>query len=192
MIRPCGSIAEAQGTGVMADELAELNDLLQRAFRYALSLTHDREWAEELVQDACLSIVRGNGPWRVQYMIVIIRNRHIDLCRRRQAIKFDSLGTGDIVSLPAAFDEPIDPELDAALAFLTGCPGYGHKGNTSGHSHMATDSFVSPHDPVCGRTVDMTTREFTEVTATRSYSFCSSECREKFRAAPGDYSKRNR
>ena len=118
MICPRGSLAQAHGTPVMADELAELDELLQRAFRYALSLTHNRERAEELVQDACLSTVRGGGPWRVEYIITIIRNHHIDRCRRRAAITFESLGRRDIVSLSNAFDEPIDTELDMALASL--------------------------------------------------------------------------
>ncbi len=102
----------------MADGLADLNDLLQRAFRYALSLTRDRNRAEDLVQDACLALSRGGGPWRIGYMIAVIRNRHIDLGRRHQAITFHSLGERDIASVPDGLREPIDPDLDSALASL--------------------------------------------------------------------------
>ena len=81
--------------------------------------------------------------------------------------------------------------VGSALALLTGCPSHDHKGKTGEHTHMATDTFVSPHDPVCGKTVDMTIGNITEVTETKSYFFCSSECRLKFRATPEKYSRRN-
>ena len=40
-----------------------IEELLQRAYRYALSLTGDRGSAEDLVGDACLALSRRGGPW---------------------------------------------------------------------------------------------------------------------------------
>ena len=99
----------------MADDLADLNDLLRRAFRYALSLTHDRAGAEELVQDACLGVSRAGGPWRIEYLIAAIRNRHCDLCRRRRTLEFHPLEQ-DVAAAPFTSDG--DPELESALASL--------------------------------------------------------------------------
>ncbi len=71
----------------MSEPRPELDELLERAFRYALSLTHDRHQAEELLQDACLAISRRDGPWRIDYLISVIRNRHIDLYRHNSRLK---------------------------------------------------------------------------------------------------------
>lgn len=118
MFSPRGFVVEGSYTASMTDELADIDDLCQRAFRYAMSLTHDRDTAEELVQDAFLAIARANGPWRIEYIIVTVRNRRIDFCRRRQTIKFESLAEREIHCCSRPFDELIDPDLDAALASL--------------------------------------------------------------------------
>ena len=82
----------------MLEEPVELEELLQRAFRYAVALTHDRDRAEELIQDACLAVSRRGGPWRIAYLIVVIRNRHIDVCRRNHTLKFHPLDELDLAS----------------------------------------------------------------------------------------------
>ncbi len=74
----------------MMDE-PQLRDLLQRGYRYALSLTHDAEEAEDLVQDAALSISRRGGPWNMPFLITIIRNRFIDVYRRKKRVPFEAL-----------------------------------------------------------------------------------------------------
>ena len=60
----------------------DLDALLQRAYRYALSLARDEDTARDLVQDACLSIARRGGPWRAGYVLTSVRNRFIDTTRR--------------------------------------------------------------------------------------------------------------
>lgn len=72
-------------------EEPQLRDLLQRGYRYALSLTHDPDEAEDLVQDAALSISRRSGPWNMPFLITIIRNRFIDLYRRKKRVPFEPL-----------------------------------------------------------------------------------------------------
>lgn len=66
----------------------ELEALLQGAFRYALSLTHDNAEAEDLLQDACIAVVRSGGKWDKAYLFATIRNRFIDRYRRNRRILF--------------------------------------------------------------------------------------------------------
>ena len=69
-------------TACRADVPVDLGDLAQRGYRFALSLTHNVEHAEELTQDAWFSVLKANGPWRRAYLFTTIRNRFIDQCRR--------------------------------------------------------------------------------------------------------------
>jgi RNA polymerase sigma factor (sigma-70 family) len=65
-----------------------MDELLNRGFRYACSLTHDRAEAEDLLQDACVSILNVGGPWEKAYFFTTIRNRFIDRYRRNQKVLF--------------------------------------------------------------------------------------------------------
>lgn len=67
--------------------------LLQSGYRYALSLTHDGAEAEDLLQDACVAVVRRAGRWEKAYLFAVIRNRFIDRYRRNKRILFVSLET---------------------------------------------------------------------------------------------------
>ncbi len=71
----------------------ELEDLLQRGYRFAFSLTHDREEAEDLLQDAWLAVLKRRGPRHVGYLFQTIRNRFVDQARRRRLIVLEPLGT---------------------------------------------------------------------------------------------------
>ncbi len=96
-----------------------LDDLLQRGFRYALALTHDRERAEDLVQDVCLALGRRGGPWETAYLLRSIRNRHFDIGRRAARLRFDPIdhATSDLFSDAGGLETIglADPELEAAL-----------------------------------------------------------------------------
>ncbi len=70
-----------------------LNELLDRGFRYALSLTHDRSGAEDLVQDAAMAMLGRDAEWEQPYFFATIRNRFIDRYRRDQRVTFVSLET---------------------------------------------------------------------------------------------------
>lgn len=65
----------------------DLEGLAQRGYRFALSLTHESTKAEDLVQDACLSLLKANGPWTPAYLFTAIRNRFVDLHRRERLIE---------------------------------------------------------------------------------------------------------
>lgn len=84
------------GPGVIAEwrmstSQADLSELVQRGYRFAYSLTHDCAWADDLVQDAWVSILRAAGPWSREYLFATIRNRFVDECRRRRIVGFESL-----------------------------------------------------------------------------------------------------
>lgn len=108
----------------MSDRPTDFDELLQRAFRYALSLTHDYHLAEDVLQDVCVTISRRGGPWQIEYMITAIRNRYIDVYRRHQTISFDSLDESDAWHMASTTDpctaalEGADDELGAALSTL--------------------------------------------------------------------------
>ena len=66
-----------------ADQI-ELRSMIQSGYRYALSLTHHRHDAEDLVQQACLKILRNRSDLASKnYLFCSIRNLFIDSGRRR-------------------------------------------------------------------------------------------------------------
>ncbi len=96
----------------------EIDELLQQAYRYAFSLAHDRDLAEELLQDACVAVSRRAGPWRIEYVIRVIRNRYIDLCRRNGTVRFRAADHLDRRPAASASCDGVGPELESALASL--------------------------------------------------------------------------
>lgn len=105
----------------------EMDEVLQSGFRYAVSLTHDQVEAEDLLQDACVSILNIDGPWEKAYFFTTIRNRFIDRYRRNQKVLFLPLeGEKDGETLPqhVAVEEWSAPDvlengaLERALAEL--------------------------------------------------------------------------
>lgn len=100
----------------------QLEDLLQRGFRYALALSHSRPQAEDLVQDGVVALLRRGGPWTPAYLLRVIRNRFVDLHRRDRLVVMRALDDVPEPAVRAGFDEPaaiVDPErLDRALAAL--------------------------------------------------------------------------
>ena len=69
----------------------DLDDLLQRGYRYALSLAHEASAAEDVLQDAWVGLLRRGGPFHVGYLFSAIRNRWVDLQRRRKRLVFESI-----------------------------------------------------------------------------------------------------
>lgn len=64
------------------DSSKELEDLLNRAYRYALSLTHHENDAYDLVQSSYLKLVEKNKPLIISYLITTIKNLYIDQKRK--------------------------------------------------------------------------------------------------------------
>jgi RNA polymerase sigma-70 factor (ECF subfamily) len=87
----------------------DVDALLDRAYRYAFSLAHDAAEAEDLLQDACLSILASGGSWQRSYLFATIRNRFIDRYRRNRKILFLSLDRDD----NSSEEEPTDLNWEA-------------------------------------------------------------------------------
>ena len=104
----------------MTDPGVDLDELLQRGFTYALSLTHNRAGAEDLLQEACLRLSQRQGPWRFNYLATVVRNLAIDQHRRRQKVLFEPLLDSPSTATTAAATGNVlhDEALDRALARL--------------------------------------------------------------------------
>lgn len=73
------------------DVPADFEELMHRGYRYAFSLTHDQTMAEDILQDACVRLVKSDGPWHSGYLFATIRNRFIDLFRRENLVEMRSV-----------------------------------------------------------------------------------------------------
>ena len=95
-----------------------LDDILQNGYRYALSLTHDSQLAQDLLQSVCLKISKKGGPWEIRYLIRSIRNGYIDNLRRSRKLDFYPIDDIDLVGDVDLMLTSFDPELESALAQL--------------------------------------------------------------------------
>lgn len=99
----------------MADDL---ESLIARGYRYALALTRDAEAAEDLVQDAWLAILRRGAPRHVGYLFRTIRNRFLDLEKRRRLVAVEPIEDSEAPSAPES--EPTFIDLaDLGRGFAT-------------------------------------------------------------------------
>jgi len=65
---------------------ANLAELLQQGFRYALSFTHERASAEDILQDAWLSVLNAKGPIEKAYLFKAIRSRFFNQNKREKLV----------------------------------------------------------------------------------------------------------
>ena len=94
--------------------LRELYDLTSsRLYGVALRVVTNREWAEDVLQDAYLNIWRIAGDYRqslsppLAWMGVIVRSRGLDFLRRRTSERADSaLELDGVISDTVAGDSP--------------------------------------------------------------------------------------
>ena len=70
------------------ESIVNFDGLLNAGFRYAFALCHDPFEAEDLVQDACASVLAVGGPWQKAYVFTAIRNHFIDRYRRQRRLLF--------------------------------------------------------------------------------------------------------
>lgn len=100
---------------------SEVKVLLAQGFRFALSLTHDRSRAEDLLQDAWLAILTGGHPRHAGYLRQTIRNRFYDQERRSRLVRFEALELAGDAAEPASESLPDTVErrdIELALARL--------------------------------------------------------------------------
>lgn len=91
-----------------------LDELFQRGFRYAMSLTHEPDRAADLLQDACVACLSARAPWRVGYLFAAIRSRFIDQYRRHRLAIVEPIGADEELARAGAFMDPRDDELVVA------------------------------------------------------------------------------
>ena len=63
-----------------------IRQLLQQGYRYAYSLTHNVAHAEDLVQDAWLSVLKKQAPHNAQYIFTVIRNHFLNRLKREKIV----------------------------------------------------------------------------------------------------------
>lgn len=104
----------ASETPHSASERADVLEFVNAGFRYAFSLTNNRHDAEDLVQQACLKVVRQKGSIVERgYLFVTIRNLFVDRCRRQSVLSFSPLkeeANGDGASCVHQIDSRLDVE----------------------------------------------------------------------------------
>ena len=102
-----------------------LDATLSCAFRYALALARNPGVAEDLVQEACVSVLRTEQPLTEQNLIVAVRSRWIDSGRRAKArlrlvgaLRGLAASSGQARSAGDGGDDENHERLAAALATL--------------------------------------------------------------------------
>jgi len=120
--RVAARAVESARRGDSESALRELYDLTSaRLYGVALRVVGNREWAEDVLQEAYLNIWRIAGNYRaalsppLAWMGVIVRSRALDFLRRRASERADAgVELEGIVTDTVAADSP-DP-LDASQA----------------------------------------------------------------------------
>ncbi|MDN5210529.1 RNA polymerase sigma factor [Fulvivirgaceae bacterium BMA12] len=97
--------------------MEDLEDLLNRGYRYGFSLTNDEDQAFELLQNAYLKIRENNKPLIVPYLIRTIRNDYID-AKRKEKTKFKWFKNNRSTSGAYIPANGVEPVLDRLLTEL--------------------------------------------------------------------------
>lgn len=93
-------------------------ELIQAAYRYALSLTHRDADAEDLVQEAWLRLYQKyGGEIDRGRLFAAVRNLFVDQYRRHQLVAFEPYDDEQVGSLPAEKFVQME-DLEPALAAL--------------------------------------------------------------------------
>lgn len=120
LIELIARVAGEEGEGLPAREAAfrELYDRSSgKLYGVAVRVLGNREWAEDVLQDAYLYVWRIAGTYRASlspplaWMGVIVRSRALDFLRRRQAERLDNAQhaeSGVLDAMPDKGDSPLD------------------------------------------------------------------------------------
>jgi RNA polymerase sigma-70 factor (ECF subfamily) len=101
------------------DTNTDLEQLVDRGYRYALALTGDTERAADAVQDAWLAMLRSGGRIGPGYLFAAIRSRVIDHARRPRLLESADPALFTVMLSHEPEPQPLLAEaLPAALARL--------------------------------------------------------------------------
>ena len=94
-----------------------LEELLQQGYRYALALTANTHLAEDVLQEAWLSVLRAQGPhppikFTKAYLFTAIRSRFFNHYKKEQRIALvpldeDSFGNNEDIATDEILFEPV-------------------------------------------------------------------------------------
>jgi RNA polymerase sigma-70 factor (ECF subfamily) len=76
-----------------SEHISSPASLRQRGYRYALTLTRDADRAEDLVQEAWVSVLSARGPFGFGYLCCAIRSRYVDAYRKRAPEPLEAVST---------------------------------------------------------------------------------------------------
>ncbi|MFP6874703.1 MAG: RNA polymerase sigma factor [Verrucomicrobiales bacterium] len=100
-------------------ETGQFRQLAQSGFRYALSLSHHHQDAEDLVQQAWLKLQqKGSPPIVLGSLFKTIRNLFIDSLRRKGIIEFETLPEEILLAGEPASEPGVTGDLDYLLGQL--------------------------------------------------------------------------
>ena len=95
------------------DEHSFEQSLLLSGYRYALSLVHHAQDAEDLVQQACLKVFRAKGVLNNKgYFLRAVRNLFYDRCRQRRGTNIASLTDDCLADQAPSPARSVDGRLD--------------------------------------------------------------------------------
>jgi len=85
----------------------DLEDLLCRGYRYALALTRDEAAADDVLQDAWVSVLRTDTAHTPGILFRAIRSRFVDRYRRSRLVVITPLDDFDDSGVDSGFDSVI-------------------------------------------------------------------------------------
>ena len=99
----------------MSSESTSEKTMVLAGYRYALSLTHHSQDAEDLVQQACLRVFRAKRRLdNKAYLLRSIRNLFYDSCRKRNVVSVGELGKIPLEDPSPGHWRTVDGKLDVA------------------------------------------------------------------------------
>ncbi|QDT98447.1 RNA polymerase sigma factor [Gimesia aquarii] len=94
--------------------------LINSGYRYAMSLSHDQHDAEDLIQQACLKVLRSQGTLvSKSYLFTAVRNLFYDGLRKQRSISEERVTEDSIADKNASHTRAVDQKLD--LEEILGC-----------------------------------------------------------------------
>ena len=92
----------------------EIEQLLHQGYRYALSLTHNPAFAEDLLHDAWVSMLGISAPQNAGYLYKTIRNKFINHRKHEKIIPFinldEAFSEGELIESESHFAELLADE----------------------------------------------------------------------------------
>lgn len=104
----------------LANQSIDDRRLIHSGFRYALSLTHNRHDAEDLIQQACLKVLHSKGTLvGKSYLFTAVRNLFYDGLRRDHSHSPAEVIAESITDESASHIHAVDQKMD--LEVILGC-----------------------------------------------------------------------